>query len=133
MSGVAIQDWGVAVTDLTGVVEDDDLGLEGLGLLGGVVLGVGGDVTTTDVLDRDVLDVESDVVAGAGLWEGLVVHLDGLDLSGDVGWGEGDDHTGLDLTGLDTADGNCSDTTDFVDILEWETEWLSKIVSTFQQ
>ena len=124
VSGVAIQNWGVAVTDLTGVVEDDDLGLEGLGLLGGVVLGVGGDVSTTDVLDGNVLDVESDVVTGAGLWEGLVVHLDGLDLSGDVGGGEGDDHTGLDLTGLDTADGNCSDTTNFVDILEWETEWL---------
>ena len=38
VSGVAIQDWGVAVTDLTGVVEDDDLSLEGLGLLGWVVL-----------------------------------------------------------------------------------------------
>ena len=124
MSGVAIQDWGVAVTDLTGVVEDDDLGLEGLGLLGGVVLGVGGDVSTTDVLDGNVLDVESDVVTRAGLGEGLVVHLDGLDLGGDVRWGEGDDHTGLDLTGLDTTDWHCSDTTDLVDVLEWETEWL---------
>ena len=93
VSGVAIQDWGVAVTDLTGVVEDDDLGLEGLGLLGGVVLGVGGDVSTTDVLDGNVLDVESDVVTRAGLWEGLVVHLDGLDLSGELGWGEGNNHT----------------------------------------
>ena len=67
VSGVAIQDWGVAVTDLTGVVEDDDLGLEGLGLLGGVVLGVGGDVTALDVLDGDVLDVKTNVVTGLGL------------------------------------------------------------------
>jgi len=124
VSGVAIQDWGVAVSDLTGVVEDDDLGLEALGLLGGVVLGVGGDVSTTDVLDGNVLDVESDVVTGAGLGEGLVVHLDGLDLSGHVRWGEGNNHTGLDLASLDTTDWDCSDTTDFVDILEWETEWL---------
>ena len=126
VSGVAIQDWGVAVSDLTGVVEDDDLGLEALGLLGGVVLGVGGDVSTTDVLDGNVLDVESDVVTGAGLGEGLVVHLDGLDLSGHVRRGEGNDHTGLDLASLDTANGDCSDTTDLVDILEWETEWLNE-------
>ena len=53
-----------------------------------------------------------------------MVHLDGFDLSGDVGWGESDDHTGLDLASLDTTDWDCSDTTDFVDILEWETEWL---------
>jgi len=52
------------------------------------------------------------------------MHLDGLDLSGDVGGGEGDDHTGLDDTGLDTTDGNCSDTTDLVDILEGKTEGL---------
>jgi len=121
---VAIQNWGVTVTDLTGVVEDDDLSLEGLGLLGWVVLGVRSDVSTTDVLDGNVLDVESDIVTWAGLWEGLVVHLDGFDLSGHVGWSESDDHTGLDLASLDTTDWDCSDTTDLVDILEWETEWL---------
>ena len=53
-----------------------------------------------------------------------MVHLDGFDLSGHVGWSEGDDHTGLDLASLDTTDWDCSDTTDLVDILEWETEWL---------
>merc|ERR1719360_222417 len=83
MGSVAIEDWGVAVSDLTRVVHDDDLSGEGLGLLGGVVLGVGGDVSSSDVLDGNVLDVESDVVTGAGLWEGLVVHLDGLNFSGD--------------------------------------------------
>ena len=93
MSGVAIQDWGVAVTDLTGVVEDDDLSDEVLGTLGWVVLGVGGDVTALDVLDGDVLDVKTNVVTGLGLGEGLVVHLDGLDLSGELGWGEGNNHT----------------------------------------
>ena len=54
MGSVAVENGGVAGTDLTGVVEDDDLGVEGRGLLGGVVLGVRGDVATTDILDRDV-------------------------------------------------------------------------------
>jgi len=106
------------------VVEDDDLGEEVLGLLGGVVLGVGADVATADVLDGQVLDVEADVVAGDGLGDALVVHLNALNFSGHVGGSEGDDVTGLHDTGLDTADGDCTDTTDLVDVLEGEAEGL---------
>ena len=64
VGSVAIQDWSVTSTNLTRVIEDDDLGIEGLGTLGGIVLGVTGDVATTDFLDGDVLDVEADVVTG---------------------------------------------------------------------
>lgn len=124
VGSVAIQDWSVTSTDLTWVVEDDDLGVEGLGTLWRVVLGVTGDVTTTNFLDGNVLDVESDVVTWETLNELLVVHLDGLDFSGDTSWGEGNDHTGLDDTGLDTTDWHCSNTTDLVDILERKTEGL---------
>merc|ERR1712088_1028148 len=104
---MAIQDGGVALLDLTRVVQDDDLGVESLGLLGGVVF-----------------DVETDVVTWHTLVEGLVMHLDGLDFSGDGGGGEGDDHTGLDDTGLDSADGHCSDTANLVDVLEGQPEGL---------
>lgn len=124
VGGVAVEDGGVAVADLTGVVHDDNLGEERGGLHGGVVLGVGADVATADVLDGDVLDVEADVVTGETLAEGLVVHLDGLDLGGDVGGGKGDDHAALDDTSLDTADGHSTDTADLVDILEGETKGL---------
>jgi hypothetical protein len=96
---VAIQDWGVTSTDLTGVVEDDDLGVEGVGTLGGVVLGVTGNVTTTNFLDGNVLDVEADVVTGNTLNKLLVVHLNGLDFGGDTSRGEGNDHTSLDARG----------------------------------
>merc|ERR1711951_185971 len=124
VSGVAIHDRRISVLDLTGVVEDNDLSVEVLALLGWVVLRVGGDVATTDFLDGDVLDVEANVVAGKSLGEGLVVHLHRFDLSGDVGGGEADDHTGLDDTCLDTTDGHCSDTTDLVDVLEGKTKRL---------
>ena len=56
------------------------LSVEVLALFGGVVLGVGGNVATTDFLDGDVLDVEADVVTGEGLGKRLVVHLHGFDL-----------------------------------------------------
>lgn len=124
MGSVAVEDGGVTSSDLTGVVEDDDLGVEGGSTLRGIVLGVTADVTTADFLDGNVLDVETDVVTGDTLLELLVVHLDGLDFSGDVGGGEGDDHAGLDDTGLDTADRDRSDTRDLVDILEGKTEGL---------
>jgi len=62
MSGVAIEHGGVLVADLTWVVEDDDLGGEGFGLLCWVFFAVGSNMSTTDVLDGDVLDVEANVV-----------------------------------------------------------------------
>jgi hypothetical protein len=124
VGSVAIEDGGVTSTNLTGVVENDDLGVEGSGFLGGVVLGVGGNVSTADILDGNVLDVETDVVTGVTLLKLLVVHFDGLDFSGDVGRSEVDDHAGLDDTGLNTTDGHCANTTDLVDILEGKTEGL---------
>jgi hypothetical protein len=124
VGSVAIEDWSVTSTDLTGVVEDDDLGVEGFGTLGGVVLGVTGDVATANFLDADVLDVESDVVTWETLDELFVVHLNGLDFGGDTGGSEGNDHAGLDDTGLDTADWYSSNTTDLVDILEGKAEGL---------
>jgi hypothetical protein len=124
VGSVAIEDRSVTSTNLTGVVDDDDLGVERGSLLGGVVLGVGRDVATADILDRNVLDVETDVVSGNTLNELLVVHFDGLDFSGHVGRSERNNHAGLDDTSFDTTDGHCSDTTDLVDVLEGETERL---------
>merc|ERR1712037_246638 len=77
VGGVAIKHGRVAVGDLSGVVEHDHLGGEVRDTAGGLVLGVGGDVAPLDVLHGDVLDVEANVVAGDGLGQGLVVHLDG--------------------------------------------------------
>merc|ERR1711931_453775 len=115
VSCVTIKDRAVSIADLSSEVGDSRCWL---------VLGVGGDVSSLDVLDRDVLDVEANVVSGDSLWERLVVHLHRLDLSGQHVGGEGDDHTGLDNTSLNSTDWNCSNTSDFVDILEWESERL---------
>ena len=92
MGGMAIKHWGVASPDLAGVVQDDDLGVKGIGALGWVSLGVTRDVATTNLLDRDVLNVEADVITWHTFDELLVVHLDGLDFGGHTGGSEGDDH-----------------------------------------
>jgi hypothetical protein len=124
VSGVAIEHWLVSVVDLTGVVQNDDLSLEALASLGWVVLGVSSNHSTTDFLDGQTLDVEANVVSGNSLSEGLVMHLNGLDLSGEHSGGENNDHVGLENSGLDTADGHCSDTTNLVHILKGKTQGL---------
>jgi hypothetical protein len=121
---VAVEDGGVAVFNLSGVVHDDDLGDEGLDFFGGIVLGVTADVSSLDVLDGETLDVESDVVSGDGLGDGGVVHFDRLDVRLDVSGGEGYVHSGLKDTGLDSADGDRSNTSDLVDVLKGDTEGL---------
>ena len=49
-----------------GLVENDNLGGKVLSIDSGLVLGVRGDISTLDILDGDVLDVESDIVSGDG-------------------------------------------------------------------
>jgi len=124
VSGMAIEDWRVSVSDLTGMVEDDNLGGEVLGILAGIVLGVRAHEASLDVLDGQVLDVETNVVSGGSRLDLLVMHLDGLNFGGGTDGSEDDEHTGLDETGLDTADWHSSDTANLVDVLEGETEGL---------
>jgi len=57
-----------------------------------------------------------------GLGQRLVVHLDGLDLAGELHWGEGDDLAGLDKAGLHTAHGHCANAPPI--ILEGQSEGL---------
>jgi len=124
MASMAIENWGVSVLDLSWMVEDDDLGDEHLGVSAGVVLGVGSDVASLDILDGQVLNVETNVITWVGCLDLLVMHLDGLDLSGGVHGSESDDHTSLEGTGLDTADGHCADTANLVDVLEGKSHGL---------
>merc|ERR1719446_1499070 len=77
-----------------------------------------------DVLDRHVLDVESNVVSGKCLSERLVVHLHGLDLSGQLDGGEGHEDSRLQDASLHSAHGHCSNSSNFVNILEGKAQRL---------
>ena len=105
------------------------LGVEVLALLGWVVLGVGGDVATTDFLDGDVLDVEANVVAGKSLGEGLVVHLHRLHLSGQLRGGEGDNDARLDNTSLNPTNRHRTNTSNFVKNISRPTSNFAKNIS----
>ena len=98
--------------------------VEGLGFFIGVVFRAWADVAPADVLDEDVLEGKFDVVTRVALLEGLVVHPDELDLGGDGGGGKSDDHTSFYDHDFDLADWHCSDSADFVDVLEREPSLL---------
>ena len=51
VSSVAIEDGGVSVFNLSGVVHDDDLSEERFGFFGGIVLDITTDISSLDVLD----------------------------------------------------------------------------------
>ncbi len=89
VGSVAIEHWCVTSTNLARMVENNDLGVERIGTLRRVGLGVTSNVTTTDLLDGDVLDVEADVISWKTFDKLLVVHLNGLDFSGHVSRGKG--------------------------------------------
>jgi len=106
------------------VLHDDNLSSEVSSFLRRIILSITANVTTTDILDGNVLNVETDVITGNSLSKLLVVHFDRLNLSSDCARSEGNDLVGLEDTSLNTTDGHCTDTTDLVDILKRDTKRL---------
>lgn len=66
MGSVAIQNWGISVLNLTGVVHDDDLSGESSTFGSWVILRVRADHTSSNIFDGNVFDVESDIVTWGG-------------------------------------------------------------------
>jgi hypothetical protein len=106
------------------VVHDDNLSLEGGNTGSGTGFGVRGNVSTTKILDGNVLHVETNVVTRYGLGKGFVVHFDRLDFSNNLGRSKGGMDTRFDDTSFYTTNGHSSDTSNFVNILKGKTKGL---------
>jgi len=124
VGSVAIEDWGIASTNLTRVVKNNDLSVERFGTLWRIVLLFTSNIATTNFLDRDVLDIEADIITRKTLDELFVVHLNGLDFGCNTSWGKDNNHTGPDDTSFNTADWHSSNAANLVNILKRKTEWL---------
>jgi len=122
MGGVAIQDGGISALDLTGVIKNDNLSEERKSGSGRVFFGVRGNISSFDFFDGNIFNIESDIVSWDGFSELFVMHFNGFDISGFVWGGEVDGHGGFQDSGFDSSDGDSSDTSNFVDILQWESE-----------
>lgn len=124
MCSVAIKHWTIPSLDLTRVVEDDDLSEELSGFSGRVIFLVSTDISSFDIFDGDVFNVESNIVSRDSFCELFMVHFHRLDLGFHVDWGEDNVHTGLENSGFHSSYWDCSNTTDLVNILEGKSEWL---------
>jgi len=114
---MAIKYWSVAVHDLTWMVHNDDLSFEKFSIHGWGVLGIGGNITSLDISDRKILNVESNIVTWNSFFDLLVMHLDRFTLSGGSKRTECNCHSWPDDTGFDSTDWDSSDTRDLVNIL----------------
>jgi len=110
--------------NLSRVVQDNDLSSEVFGFSGGFVLGIRADISSSDVLNGNVLNVETNVVTGNSFVNGFVMHFDGFNLGGNVNGGESDGHFLLEDTGFNSSDWDGTNTSDLVDILEGESQWF---------
>ena len=105
-------------------MRDDGLRREVLADSRSLVLRVGRDVATADVLDSDVTDVETDVVPRLRLRQSLVVHLNRFALRLDTARCERVHHPGLQVARLNTPNRDSPDAQDLVDTLQRKTQRL---------
>ncbi|EDZ68717.1 hypothetical protein AWRI1631_163370 [Saccharomyces cerevisiae AWRI1631] len=124
VSSVTIQNWRVTSRDLTWMVQNNDGSVERSATLWWIVLSVTTDVTSSDFLNGNVLDVETNVVTWNTLFQLFVMHFNGLDFSGNTSWGKSNNHTWLDDTGFNSTDWHSTNTTNLVNILQWQSQWL---------
>nr|ACU18045.1 unknown [Glycine max] len=117
---VAVKDWCVSITNLARMVHDNDLGCEVGSFLGRVVLGVGCNKTTLEILDCNILHIKSNIVTWKSLCESLMVHLNRLNLSCQPSGTKSHHHTRLHNPSLYTSHWHSTNTTNLVDILQWK-------------
>jgi len=93
MSSVAIKDRGISITDLSRVIEDDNLGVKVFSFSSRVILFIGANISSLDVFNGDILDIETNVIPRNGFQHRFVMHFNRLNFSGYVGWSEYDLHS----------------------------------------
>merc|ERR1711992_498973 len=124
VSSVTIQNRRITIANLTGVVKNNDLCCEVSTTSGWLILRIRSNISTLDVLNRDVLDVKSNVISWGSFWQRFVMHFNRFYFSCQSIGCEGYNHAWFDDTSLNTTYWNCSNTSNFVHILEWETKRL---------
>lgn len=124
MGSVAIEDWSVLVADLTWMIEDDDLSGEVLCFFSWVLFTVTSNMSTTNILNGDVLDIETYIITWVSFGKVLVMHLYGLNFGRHTVGCESYYHAWLDYSCLNTSNWHGTNARDLVDVLEWESEWF---------
>uniref|UniRef100_A0A8D1UXG2 Uncharacterized protein n=1 Tax=Sus scrofa TaxID=9823 RepID=A0A8D1UXG2_PIG len=89
-----------------------------------VIFAVTSHIATTNVFDRHVFDIKAHVVPRKGFTQSFMVHFNRLDFSCNIDWSKGDHHARFENTGLHSAHRDCTNTSNFVDVLEGQAQGL---------
>uniref|UniRef100_A0A8C0Q2X7 Uncharacterized protein n=1 Tax=Canis lupus familiaris TaxID=9615 RepID=A0A8C0Q2X7_CANLF len=114
------------------MVQDNHLSCEASCFHWWVIFAVASHVATTNIFDRYVLDIEAHIVPRKSLTQSFMVHFNRLYFSCNIDWSKGDHHTSLKNTSLHSTHWYSTNTTNFVDILERQTQGLISWTSWWQ-
>ncbi|KAB0374921.1 hypothetical protein FD755_013413 [Muntiacus reevesi] len=140
VSCVTIQHRCISSTDLAWMVQNNHLSCEASSFHGWIIFAVTSHIATTDIFDRHVLDIEAHIVPRKGFTQCFMVHFYRLHFSCYIDWSKGDHHARFENTSLHTTHRDSTNTTNFVDILERQTQgfvswasWWQDAIQSFKQ
>mmetsp|Transcript_11441 Transcript_11441/g.25482 ORF Transcript_11441/g.25482 Transcript_11441/m.25482 type:complete len:277 (+) Transcript_11441:566-1396(+) len=110
------------------MIHDNDLRVKRHGTPGRVVGGIRRHVAPRHVAQSDILHVKSNIVAGLGLVDLLVMHLQGLDLALDaLCGGKRGVHAHLHDARFDPSDGDGTHAANFVNVLNGHSQGFVRV------
>nr|BAC85213.1 unnamed protein product [Homo sapiens] len=121
VSHVAIHYRSIASTDLDWVVQDNHLSSEASCFHWWVIFPVTSNIAMMNIFDRYVLDVEAPIVPRKNFTQSFMVYCNRFGFSCNIDWSQGDLYAD---TSLHLAYRDSTNTTNFVDILERQTQGL---------
>jgi len=121
---MAIQDWTVSIMDLSWMVHNDNLSLEGFDLLWWLVSSVRCNITSLDFFNWDILNIESNIVSWNSFSHLFMMHFDWFTFTSDWNRCKSDVHSWFQDSSFDSSDWDSSNTTNLINILQWKSQWL---------
>jgi hypothetical protein len=106
------------------MVHDDNLREEGFNFSRRVVIDITTDITSLEIFNSNIFNIESNIIARDSLGDRLMMPLYRSNLSFNVPWSKDNTHSRLKNTSLDSSNWDCTDSSDFVNILQWQSQWL---------
>merc|ERR1719464_1394294 len=134
---MTIENWSVTSHNFVRMIKYNDLSKEMISFCWRILLSITGNHTTSNLLQGNIFDIESNIVSWSSLFHCLMMHFNRFNFCCQHSRSESNIHSWFDDTSLNTSDRHSSNTTNLVNILKWKTErfvdrpfgWLNSIKS----
>jgi hypothetical protein len=105
------------------MVNNNYLSDKGIGLSWWILNRASCNIASLNLVSFD-FNVKTHIIPWLSFLNLLMVHLNRFNLSFDVTWSESYVHFLLKNSSLNSSDSNCSKTLNFVDIVDWNSQWF---------